>query len=72
MDLNEQVREKYGQAALRVKSGGSSCCGSAPGSVGCVDPITSNLYDSNQTKIPPRCKVPKVHASPLSGAFVTS
>ena len=28
MELKEQVREKYGQAALRVHSGGSSCCGS--------------------------------------------
>ena len=49
MDVKEQVREKYGQAALRVKTGGSSCCGSAPSSTGCVDPITSNLYDSGQT-----------------------
>jgi arsenite methyltransferase len=49
MDVKEKVREKYGEAALRVKSGGSSCCGSAPSSLGCVDPITSNLYDSGQT-----------------------
>ena len=49
MDIKEQVREKYGQAALRVKTGGSSCCGSAPSSAGCADPITSNLYDSAQT-----------------------
>jgi arsenite methyltransferase len=49
MDVKEQVREKYGQAALRVKSGGSSCCGSAPGSSCCADPITSSLYDSGQT-----------------------
>src|SRR5208282_1721159 len=39
--------KKYGQAALRVTSGGSSCCGATPGS-GCADPITSNLYDSSQ------------------------
>jgi len=49
MDVKEKVREKYGEAALRVTTGGSSCCGSAPSSRGCVDPITSNLYDSNQT-----------------------
>jgi arsenite methyltransferase len=49
MELTEKVREKYGEAALRVKSGGSSCCGSAPSSRGSVDPITSNLYDSGQT-----------------------
>ena len=47
-DIKEVVREKYGQAALRVKSGGSGCCG-ATASSGCgCDPITSNLYDSLQ------------------------
>jgi arsenite methyltransferase len=49
MELKETVREKYGEAALRVKTGGSSCCGAAPGALGCVDPITSNLYDASQT-----------------------
>jgi len=48
-DIKEVVREKYGQAALRVKSGGSSCCcGAAPASGLSCDPITSNLYDSTQ------------------------
>jgi arsenite methyltransferase len=48
-DIKEVVREKYGQAALRVSTGGSSCCGAAPGREdGCCDPITSNLYDSAQ------------------------
>jgi arsenite methyltransferase len=47
-DIKEVVREKYGQAALRVKSGGSGCCG-ATAATGCgCDPITSNLYDSLQ------------------------
>src|SRR3984893_2963322 len=48
-DIKEIVKEKYGQAALRVKSSGSSCCGASPvnGSGGC-DPITSNLYDALQ------------------------
>jgi arsenite methyltransferase len=45
-DIKEVVKEKYGQAALRVASGGSSCCG-ASASTGC-DPITSNLYDAQQ------------------------
>jgi arsenite methyltransferase len=49
MEIKEQVREKYGEAALRVRAGGSSCCGSAPSASGCADPITSNLYDSGQT-----------------------
>ena len=46
-DIKEVVKEKYGEAALRVKSGGSSCCGAA-GASGCADPITSNLYDASQ------------------------
>lgn len=46
-DLKEVVKEKYGQAALRVKAGGSSCCG-ATASSGCCGPITSNLYDATQ------------------------
>src|SRR6266478_4162216 len=47
-DIKEVVKEKYGQAALRVKSGGSSCCGATASSgLGC-DPITSNLYDLSQ------------------------
>jgi SAM-dependent methyltransferase len=48
MNVKEQVQEKYGQAALRVKTGGSSCCGAAAGLPGCVDPITANLYDPGQ------------------------
>ena len=47
-DIREVVKDKYGQAALRVKSGGSSCCGASPSS-GCADPITSDLYDKDQT-----------------------
>ena len=45
-NIKEIVREKYGQAALRVTSGRSSCCGASP-STGC-DPITSNLYNADQ------------------------
>ena len=47
-NIKEVVRERYGQAALRVKAGGSSCCGAAPASGLSCDPITSNLYDSSQ------------------------
>ena len=47
-DIKEIVKEKYGQAALRVHSGGSSCCGAGPASGLSCDPITSNLYDSAQ------------------------
>ena len=45
-DIKEVVKERYGEAALRVKRGGSSCCG-ATASVGRgCDPITSNLYSA--------------------------
>jgi SAM-dependent methyltransferase len=49
MELKEQVREKYGQAAQRVNAGGSSCCGASTVLDGCCDPITSNIYDAAQT-----------------------
>jgi len=48
-DIKEVVKEKYGQAALRVKTGGSSCCGASPSGIGRCDPITSNLYDISET-----------------------
>jgi arsenite methyltransferase len=48
-NMQDVVKEKYGQAALRVRSGGSSCCGAAPGH-GCGEPITSNLYDATETQ----------------------
>ena len=50
-NIKEVVKEKYGQAALRVtnKAGGSSCCGGAPARESC-DPITSNLYDESQAQ----------------------
>jgi arsenite methyltransferase len=46
-DIKKAVKERYGQAALRVTTGGSSCCGATPGK-GCADPITSNLYEAGQ------------------------
>src|SRR3569833_1674255 len=49
MEIKEVVREKYGQAALRVNAGGSSCCGASAALDGCFDPISSNLYDAAQT-----------------------
>ncbi len=47
-DIKEIVKEKYGQAALRVTSGGSSCCGAVSGIGRGCDPITSNLYNNSQ------------------------
>src|SRR5258705_12181509 len=45
-EIKEIVKEKYGLAALRGKSG--SCCGTADASGTSCDPITSNLYDATQ------------------------
>ena len=50
MGVKDIVKEKYGEAALRVVSGqGSASCGSSPSSC-CKggDPITTNLYDALQ------------------------
>ena len=49
-NIKEVVREKYGQAALRVHTGGSSCCGASAALDGCCDPITTNLYDAAQAQ----------------------
>jgi arsenite methyltransferase len=47
-DVKEVVREKYGQAALRVKSGEGNGCSGGDRPTGSCDPITSNLYDAAQ------------------------
>ncbi len=51
-DIKETVKEKYGQAALRVIQGQprSSCCGSkAASGITQTDPITCALYDTTET-----------------------
>ncbi len=58
-DIKNVVKEKYGEAALRVITGtGTSCCGSSPSSKSsCADPITSNLYDAAQKDALPETAV---------------
>jgi SAM-dependent methyltransferase len=52
-NVKDVVREKYGQAALRVvASQGNSCCGGAAFNGSC-DPITSDLYDEVTTSALP-------------------
>ncbi len=46
-DTKASVRQKYGQAASRVTEGGSACCGPVA-SRGKSDPITSNLYETDE------------------------
>src|SRR4249919_2732560 len=51
--IKELVKLKYGQAALRVSSGDSACCGTASTGSAC-DPVTSGLYADGQTaELPP-------------------
>jgi arsenite methyltransferase len=47
-EIKEIVKEKYGQAATRVKSGGGGCCG-ASSAFGEADPITRDLYGADET-----------------------
>ena len=44
IEVRDIVKQKYGEAARRVTTGGSSCCGASAALEGCCDPITSNLY----------------------------
>ncbi len=56
--ITEIVKEKYGHAALRAAQGaGNGCCGASPWGLGCVDPITSNLYGKDQTSVLPEAAV---------------
>ena len=63
-NITREVKAKYGQFALRVQEGGAascrgpapaasgsaaSCCGPAPAVGGGSDPITSNLYNVQQS-----------------------
>lgn len=49
MEVKDIVKEKYGEAARRVISGGTNgCCGATSALDGCCDPITSDLYDEAQ------------------------
>ena len=43
-NIQDAVKQKYGEAAKRAASGGSACCGGGAELSGC-DPITKNLYD---------------------------
>ena len=46
-NIQEAVKQKYGQAAKQVASGGTACCGGGGQLTGC-DPITKDLYDAAQ------------------------
>ena len=46
-NIQEAVKQKYGEAAKQVAQGGTACCGGGAELSGC-DPITRNLYDDAQ------------------------
>src|SRR6202521_5674043 len=52
IDVKGAVKEGYGQAALRVRSRASSCCGAASAHAA-TNPITSNHYDDSETSALP-------------------
>jgi SAM-dependent methyltransferase len=57
MTIKEVVKEKYGEAALRATSTGSSCCGASSCCGIDGDPITTNLYDDSQKAVVPEAAV---------------
>ncbi len=46
-NIQEVVKQKYGEAAKRAASGGTACCGRGAELSGC-DSITKNLYDDTE------------------------
>ena len=50
--LKDVIQQKYGEAAIRARTGQEKggCCGT---SCGCGDPITSDLYGSDETSVLP-------------------
>jgi hypothetical protein len=56
-DVKEVVREKYSQAARRVRAAESDCCGPSPTCCDQTSPITSNLYDSAETAAVPESAI---------------
>jgi arsenite methyltransferase len=50
MNIHETVQEKYG--GIASSAGKTGCCG--PTTCGCADPVSSNLYSSEETQgVPP-------------------
>jgi arsenite methyltransferase len=56
-NVKSTVRERYGQAALRVTSGEKTSCCSASCCGDSDDPITSNLYSATETATLPETAV---------------
>src|SRR5260221_3413013 len=52
-NLQEVVKQIYGNAAKQVAAGGVASCGGS-GALSCCDPITKDLYDPSQTSALPK------------------
>jgi ubiquinone/menaquinone biosynthesis C-methylase UbiE len=52
-NLQEVVKQKYGNAAKQVAAGGVATCGGG-GELSCCDPITKDLYEASQTSALPK------------------
>ena len=52
-NLQEVVKQKYGNAAKQVAAGGVATCGGG-GELSCCDPITRDLYDGEQISALPK------------------
>ena len=52
-NLQEVVKQKYGNAAKQVVAGGVATCGGG-GELSCCDPITKDLYDGSQISALPK------------------
>lgn len=55
--ITDIVREKYAEAARRVATGDSAACGCGPTGLSCCDPITTNLYGTDDTRALPESAV---------------
>jgi ubiquinone/menaquinone biosynthesis C-methylase UbiE len=47
-NLQDVIKEKYGQAAVKARTTTTTCCGPAP-AASCCDPVTVNLYGKDET-----------------------
>ena len=57
-ELKSIVKQRYAQTAQSVRTGAKgSCCGTGPREAQCCDPITSNLYQAEQTDALPATAV---------------
>jgi ubiquinone/menaquinone biosynthesis C-methylase UbiE len=47
-EIREVVKKHYGEVARQVRDQGTSCCGPRRKEASCCDPITSNLYETDE------------------------